>query len=343
MPAFIVEYKAPHKLTLRAIQEGLRDMALRDVLNCEESDTPSKKYQRLVAAAVTQAFSYMVTAGLEFGYVCTGEAFIFLQVPEDPYTVRYFLSAPQADVGESTGWSDDAASGMRNRLHLTAVAQVLTFTLQALQSPPKPHEWRANAENKLATWEYVYSEVLDAAPALEAMPSEYYPSPGNELMRVSPIALRQGPVQVSRIACRPTSDTVSMEDDRDADQDNPVTPSQPSRRPAARAAKSQSDSGQASKGRQSSRNTRGNQRARPFCTRRCLLGLVRGGDLDRSCPNVDEHGTTVHRIDRAKFLAIMRGQLSRTLDADFEPCGATGLAWCSLQGNTRLSRIHRDC
>ena len=324
VPAFIVEYKAPHKFTLKAIQEGLRDMTLQDVLDCEESDTPSTKYQRLVAAVVTQAFSYMVTAGLEFGYVCTGQAFIFLQVPEDPTTVRYFLSAPQADVGDSTGWSDDATSSMNNRLHLTAVAQVLAFTLQALQSPPRSHEWRANAENKLMTWEYVYSEILDAAPSLEATPSEYCPSPGNELKRVSPIVLRQGPVPRPRTVCRPTSDTVPAEDDRDADQGNPDTPSQPSRRRAARAAESQNDSGQASKGKQSSRNTRGNQQARPFCTRRCLLGLVRGGDLDRGCPNVNEHGTTVHRIDKAKFLAMMYDQLSRTLDSNFEPCGRPG-------------------
>jgi hypothetical protein len=326
VPAFIIEYKAPHKFTLRAIKEGLQDMTLQDVLDCEESDTPSKKYQRLVAAVVTQAFSYMVTAGLEFGYVCTGEAFIFLQVPEDPTTVRYFLSTPQADVGDSTGWSDDATSSMNNRLHLTAVAQVLAFTLQALQSPPRSHEWRANAENKLMTWEYVYSEILDAAPALEATPSEYCPSPGNELLkRVSPIALRQGPVPRPRTVCRPTSDTVPAEDDPDADQGND-TPSQPPRRRAARAAKSQNNSGQASKGKQSSRNTPGNQQARPFCTRRCLLGLVRGGggDLDRGCPNVNEHGTTVHRIDKAKFLAMMYDQLSRTLDSNFEPCGRPG-------------------
>jgi hypothetical protein len=324
VPAFIVEYKAPHKLTLRAIQEGLRDMALQDVLDCGESDTPSKKYQRLVAAAVTQAFSYMVMAGLEFGYVCTGQAFIFLQVPEDPTTVRYFLSTPQADVGDLTGWSDDVASSTKNRLHLTAVAQVLAFTLQALQSPPRSHEWRAKAEDTLKTWEYVYSEVLDAAPAPEATPSEYWPSPSNELKRVSPIALRQRPVPHPRNACRPTSDVVPEEDDPDADHGSPDTPSQPSRKPAARAAKSNGESGQASKATQSSRRNRGNQRARLFCTRRCLLGLVRGGNLDRDCPNVNEHGTTIHRIDKDMFLPMMRDQLSRTLDSDFEPCGRPG-------------------
>jgi hypothetical protein len=321
VPAFIIEYKAPHKLTLKAIQEGLRDTVLQDILDYEDDDTPRKKYQRLVAAAVTQAFSYMVTAGLEFGYVCTGQAFIFLQVPENPDTVRYFLSTPQTDVGESTGWADDAAPGTRNRLHLTAVAQVLAFTLQALQSPPRSHAWRANAEKKLSTWEYVYADILEAAPGPEETPSEYFPSPGNELMRVSPIALRPRTVPQRRFTCRPTPDDEAG-DHEDANEGGPDTPSQLPQKPAA--TNCQSGSGQVSKGAQPDRNKGGDQRTREFCTRRCLLGLANGGVLDRDCPNVNEHGTDVHRIGKAVFLNLMRDQLSRTLDSDFEPCGRPG-------------------
>lgn len=321
VPAFIVEYKAPHKLTIKAIREGLRDMALEDVLDYGESDTPRRKYQRLVAAAVTQAFSYMVSAGIEYGYVCTGQAFIFLRVPENPATVQYFLSVPQVDVGDSTGWSEDAASSATNRLHLTAVGQVLAFTLQALRSPPRSHEWRAKAEASLATWEYVYKDILDDAPAPEETPSEYCPTPDNELLRVSPIALRQGPAPRGRRTCRQPSDHPAGEDDSDADHSNPDTPSQPSRKPAGHAA---SRKEQVSKTTQSNHGKRENQRTRAFCTRRCLLGLVNGGNLDRGCPNVDEHGADVHRIDKDAFLALMRNQLSRTLDSNFEPCGRPG-------------------
>lgn len=204
------------------------------------------------------------------------------------------------------------------------MAQVLAFTLQALQSPPRSHEWRAKAESRLQTWEYVYSEILDDAPELLATPSEYWPSPSNELMRVSPIALRQGTVPRPRVACRPASDDVTEEDSPDADHDNPDTPSQPSRTSAARAAKTQGGSGQTSKRARSSRGKRGDQRTRAFCTKQCLLGLVNGGDLDRDCPNVSEHGTTIHRINKAIFLTLMRDQLSCTLDSDFEPCGRPG-------------------
>ncbi|OQE15822.1 hypothetical protein PENFLA_c030G10051 [Penicillium flavigenum] len=80
--------------------------------------------------------SYMITAGLEFGYVCTGEAFIFLRVPgDDPSTVYYYLSAPKEDVGDTTGWTGDPSDD--NRLHLTALGQVLAFTLRALQTPKR--------------------------------------------------------------------------------------------------------------------------------------------------------------------------------------------------------------
>ena len=36
--------------------------------------------ERLTAAAVTQTFHYMIKSGLEYGYVTTGEAFVFLNI-----------------------------------------------------------------------------------------------------------------------------------------------------------------------------------------------------------------------------------------------------------------------
>ncbi|KAJ9641102.1 hypothetical protein H2199_005770 [Coniosporium tulheliwenetii] len=135
IPAFIIKYKAPHKLTLGYIYEGLDDMELEDVVRCRETDSPQDHFRRLLAAIITQTFSYMFQAGLEYGCICTGEAFIFLRVPDDPRTVYYFLSVPKGDVGKKTGWAPDSDGG--NRLHLTAVEQMLAFTLQALKTPPR--------------------------------------------------------------------------------------------------------------------------------------------------------------------------------------------------------------
>jgi hypothetical protein len=131
IPAFIIEYKAPHKLPLGYIYEGLDDLDFNDVVRERESEEPRDCFRGLIGAIITQTFSYMIKAGLEYGCVCTGEAFIFLRVPfDDPTIVYYFLSVPKGDVGPTTGWTLD--SGGPNRLHLTAVGQLLAFTLQAL-------------------------------------------------------------------------------------------------------------------------------------------------------------------------------------------------------------------
>ena len=132
---FIIEYKIPHKLHLDCIYEDLKDMNLKKMIRCNETDDPQDHFRRLIVATITQAFSYMIRAGLKYGYVCTGEAFIFLRVLDNPKTVYYFLSVPENDVGKTTGMASDANG--QNRLHLTAVGQVLTFTLQALKRPSR--------------------------------------------------------------------------------------------------------------------------------------------------------------------------------------------------------------
>lgn len=173
--AFIIEYKASHKLHLGCIYESLQDMNLEEVVYYSKTDGPKDNFRRLVAAAITQAFSYMVRAGLEYGYVCTGEAFIFLWVPDYPEAVYYFLSVPEGDVGDVTGIRLDTNG--QNRLHLTAVGQVLAFTLQALKKPPRSHSWQANAVARLKTWEVVYNDLLDKISPGN-IPSPEYRPPG---------------------------------------------------------------------------------------------------------------------------------------------------------------------
>jgi hypothetical protein len=62
----------------------------------------------------------MIDSGVRYGYICTGEAFVFLHIPKyDPTIVQYVLCVPNQDVQ-----ADDEL-----RLHRTAIGQVLTFTL----------------------------------------------------------------------------------------------------------------------------------------------------------------------------------------------------------------------
>lgn len=254
----VMELKAPTELTLDIIKEGLarvredgKDIVLEGVLSERDGGPNSKDPRRLVAAIVTQAFSYMVTSGVGFGYVSTGEAFIFLRVLEDDLTtVHCHLSVPREDVGDTLGWSDDGHLRGRDDLHLTAVAQVLVFTLLALRFEPWAQDGREDAINRLSTWGTIQQDVPDDFPST-------------------------------------------------------VAPSSHGNYPQAR--------------------TKTDKRSRRFCTTDCIKGLVHGrGDLDRDCPNVDEHGAATHHITKDMFLTMMRDQLSRTLDSDFEPCGRPG-------------------
>jgi hypothetical protein len=101
--AFIPEYKAPHKLPLGYIYEGLGEMELEEVVQCHEGATLRDRFRRLVAAVTTQAFSYMARIGVKYGCVCTGEAYIFLRVGDDPRMVYYYLSVPKGDVERRRG------------------------------------------------------------------------------------------------------------------------------------------------------------------------------------------------------------------------------------------------
>jgi len=317
--AFVIEYKPPHKLTLGYIYEGLNDMELEDVVRCRETEGPQDQFRRLVAAAITQAFSYMVQAGVEYGYVCTGEAFIFLRVPEDPKMVYYFLSVPKGDVGETTGWAPD--SDGENRLHLTAVGQVLAFTLQALKTQPRNQNWKADAMTRLKTWEIVYDDILDEASSQDAPSSEYrQPRAGeNEYLRMSPVRLRpRRPSSTGSTSCH-LQQVQSQSSDDEFDPDTPSRPPQQrqSQLPSQALNPASKVSGHGSR-------DKGKGKGGQYCTQKCLRGLVEGGLLDRTCPNARDHGDSHHQIDQPTFLNLIHQQLSKDLDTDCMPEGIHG-------------------
>jgi hypothetical protein len=84
------------------IYEGLGEMDVDEVVEVGEDDSVAIRCRRLVAAVITQGYSYMVRAGVEYGEIYTAEATIFLRIPDDPSTVYYALSVPKGDVGPTT-------------------------------------------------------------------------------------------------------------------------------------------------------------------------------------------------------------------------------------------------
>ncbi|KAK3312513.1 hypothetical protein B0H66DRAFT_578616 [Apodospora peruviana] len=317
IPAMAIEYKAPHKLSQEEIVTGLASdiQPGRDVINkdCEGFVLASRA---LTAAVVTQLFSYMVGKGIKYGYVCTGQVFVFLYIPDDPATVFYHVCVPNLDVIE-----DD-----KNRLHRTAVAHVFAFILQALRTPPPPQSWHDAAE-RLDTWDVEFEDVLGKIPATVRKDKE----------RASPYnpqrwqGFTRSPIQ-TRLRCKQASIKSGLRHD---DDDKPPPPSptadrltRSGRKPATSGASGGATSGASSgRGSGSEREGRPDIQDRAYCTHQCLIGLALGGPMDQSCPNAPCHRP--RHISRVDFLHLLRAQLARDRgrDADSAPlylAGAVG-------------------
>ncbi|QLI71488.1 uncharacterized protein G6M90_00g069460 [Metarhizium brunneum] len=151
------DHFAPHKLSLDEIITGLEAEVQpeRDVIN-KDSQGFVLTARRLAAAVVTQLFSYMIGKGIQFGYICTGQALVLLHIPNDPSTVYFSVCVPNQDVMD-----DDETS-----LRCTAVAQVFAFILQALHARPPPQMWHDAAET-LGIWTVEYDDILRDIPPSE--------------------------------------------------------------------------------------------------------------------------------------------------------------------------------
>ena len=112
-PTVAIEYKAPHKLTPHTIALGPKTEidTCRDVISqiqavdaLEEHESEAYWCKYVMAAVVTQLFSYMVTQGTRFGYICTGQAYVFLRIGDDATNVYYSVHIPLRDFdGEEGG------------------------------------------------------------------------------------------------------------------------------------------------------------------------------------------------------------------------------------------------
>jgi hypothetical protein len=136
----VVEYKPPHKLSVFNLRAGLLradngSMNIPEVINWITIPTdPEEKFvyhsEWLMAAALTQTYTYMIESGLKYSKLAIGEADIFLQVKEDePHTLYYHLAEPNIEA--------KAQNEVDILLCRTAVSQTLTFCLIALDSKPR--------------------------------------------------------------------------------------------------------------------------------------------------------------------------------------------------------------
>ncbi|KAI1933495.1 hypothetical protein LOZ66_006397 [Ophidiomyces ophidiicola] len=180
---FVIEYKAGHKLQREHLEKGLHPCNFWETVmqvpvipkKNEETDKEKKRAiyntQQLSSAAITQTFNYMIREGIKYGYLTTGEFFVFLHIKEnDPTTLYYHRSYPINDVVKGGGFQSSCM----------AISSVLALCLMALESSKRDQGWRSQAFPTLHTWEVDIDQILSQIPE-EKMPctppgSTYIPS-----------------------------------------------------------------------------------------------------------------------------------------------------------------------
>ncbi|KAF7879510.1 hypothetical protein EAF04_000706 [Stromatinia cepivora] len=336
--AFVVEYKAPHKLSLASLRFGLREMDIKSIINApciptakimdknqQEIDNPEHfKYHAdlLVASVIAQTFSYMIQGGVQYGYITTGEAFVFLHIQaEDPGTLYYHLIEPKNDVTVEK----DAEQEFVNR---TAVSQVLAFSLLAMESEPTRQTWRGDAIDLLDTWEVDYEAVLRAIPESVRKDPPQSTYRGKAYLPVDQFKMVLRKKKRSQSTCRAPSTPLNKTDpdlSDDTENEHHDTPTRGKAQPTNNKRRPQN---RGNRSKNANVPQHGAQR-RPFCTQLCLKRLAEGGRLDMFCPNVSGHRvkglkSNQHQLDRQSFLALLHQQLKRNRDDDCYPMGVQG-------------------
>ncbi|KAL1977050.1 hypothetical protein VTN31DRAFT_3332 [Thermomyces dupontii] len=328
--AFVVEHKAPHKLTVPQLQIGLPRLCkmsciYEDVAKRAKKPKPNNKEalfrycaDKLTASVITQTFRYMIEAGLEYSYFTTGEAFVFLNIDwKDPTVLYYHLANPLAEV----------EAHKDNAVYCTAISQVLVFTLRAIRSPQHTLTERKQAKAKLKVWSMDPDSILRDIP-----PSMRYSAPAEARTPETYASFDRSPfpsqkrTKKTRKTCRPQEEWLKNGHPPSDESDNESSISDPPDTPCPLAGGQSKSEKQQDCQAPSSGNGVNSQ----HCTQKCLLGLVEGGILDRNCPNYPIHvrkGETEegrHPIDHATWLRLVKEQLQETKDDGIEPVGLEG-------------------
>ena len=348
---FVIEYKAPHKLTKEMLRVGLRVMDLpaevihRSTIPTDPQEKFSYNADRLVGAAVTQTYSYMLDSGLEYSCIVTGDAIVFLWIKEDESSNLYYhLAEPNEQV--------HTEGGLGFPHPLTAVGQLLSFCLLSFQSHRRNQRWREASIQRASIWEEDWNRILQGLPqegsGLEAPASAYKARRYVVDERSSPYYLRKRRPKSPRSnqSPNPEQDHDDHEDSADDMEEGPESITTPSKKGSTATGKS----GQPRQSVQSSQPT-GNQQ-RPYCTQACLLGMVRRSALDLECPNIELHrcgkDVRTHLLDKPRFRKLVRRQLAMSLDNHCRELGKQGIRGATFQitlsshGYTFVGKATRD-
>ncbi|KAL2889113.1 Protein kinase-like domain protein [Ceratocystis lukuohia] len=313
--AYIVKCKSPAIFTMDRIRAAMRPMDLaREVIN--KNDTPTDDTELFVhqsthhvAAAVVETYNCMICGGLEYGLLTTGEAYIFLKIDwANPKVVYYHVADPESEVRENGDGT-----------FLSAIAQVLAFSLIALNAPIHDLDTRNRVMDALPTWG-ANSDATDSLNNEKSRGSMHSRPRGpndkhNSLQligRDSDIASSTTgpnagttstiPYTTTNSDCSSQSSSTWRGDSpppnkhgsSDGDCTHESTPVPGAWQMAhsdvtsATGGTAQNESNSQSQGQDG--QVRLNKAAIPlYCTSKCLSGLVNGAEMDPHCPNYHHH------------------------------------------------------
>ncbi|KAM3505759.1 hypothetical protein MY11210_007848 [Beauveria gryllotalpidicola] len=314
--------------------------------------TPSTNIPGVIffAYALAQTFHYMVTSGLEFGYMAAGESLSFLRIPrDDPTTLLYYTQVfPQycRAAGASTA-SDHAASDAADDAAVDidelAIAKLCGLSLLAFESPVASPRQVSIQISKLAQFPKLPLSLSadSAASSPTNLPSRDSSSEGRRRRRdergdyddEGDDSGRRGRSMTHRprnpSPLKKQSSTPGQQRS-DADADGAF---------CARVANgSQPGRGRCLPSLPSPFDPASFKPIRPYCTHLCLRSLVQGDySIDHDCPNVLLHLEAArriggpaadgagHPIGPAKLAELVQLQLLNNIEQDCECLLSRGL------------------
>ena len=319
IPIYRIDYMSPLTLSAGEILHELQgeSISTRDLAKNKGNHFIFRS-KRQVLAVITHLFSSMIETGLQYGYVWTTEAIIFLHISDDPSQVEYYVCNSRFNFKEPES------------LHTTPIAKIVAFSIQAVAAKPPPQEWH-DAAAKLDTWAVDYNDIVQNNPER---------SRGEQIMHNRPnYKTSQAATLISQLPVawqseHQTEGTGSKDMKREKDPAkclNSDVPKDKLRSHDPIKIEEVEDFGKSMKSdtrplnnAKKSSGSRKRVHERDYCSTACLLGLANGGDLDPNCPNHADHGQS--HLERYEFLYLLQQQLERDRGriTDCEPLWISG-------------------
>ena len=317
-----IEYESPHKLGLKTLKAGLEDLKAYDLIRRARTPRDQAAKQEssedMVASVIAQVYTYMIDSGIQYAYLTTGEAFVFLNLPDgDRQTLHYSLVIPK-----------DAFRKSDNDVSRTAIGQVLSFCVLACRGHHVNQDERQYHRQCAQMWAIDNNKVVEnMTPSPDRSDTPICKFRSNRkrdapALSASPSARKLRP----RESCLPL-DTKDPQRDSGGDS-GPPSPSHVSAPPqvSSTAKDTLSSSRKAAGHTQDASANSSRNRHLDYCSHQCLLGLVNLGVLDPHCPNytlhprtTKEQGVERHIIDVEEFRSLLHTQLLETLNTNVEP------------------------